>query len=117
MGYRSDGAYALRREVYDAYQTLGEPFPEFLGECYRHETKEWVVWKYESLKMYPSFPHIAEFIRFKDEIEAGNNEIVSALKLQVEPHAYVRIGEEHEDIEMDGDSCFFYIERGYAYDC
>lgn len=127
MGYRSDGAFALRREAYDNAMTLEIKLPEILSEMEGPTIREdWVYWEYSGFKMYDGYADVDELMEFiayfedrttdewPDEIlwarGATFKRIIAGTADEPkeeycspkESFEYIRIGEESGDVEHKG---------------
>lgn len=75
MGYRSNGAFALRREAYDNAMTLEIKLPELLSEMEGPTIREdWVYWEYSGFKMYNDYAVVAELMEFIADFENNDTD-------------------------------------------
>lgn len=121
MGYRSHGAFALRREAYDNARLLDIKLPEILKQmCPPVIREDWVYWEYGGFKMYDGYADVDEllsfFRSFTDYDEDWPDELLWAQGAKYTPYnskeevlyapkdcvEYIRIGEEYGDIEHAG---------------
>lgn len=118
MGYYSDVAIAINKETYNAHRLLktvprvlaGEPFKE-LNEAY--------YWFLTSQKWYDHFDEVREVMAFlnclaEEEIQVSYGKPYldrqgNEVQLQREPYGYLRVGEEHGDVEEHGSAADYDI--------
>ena len=119
MGYRSNGVFALKREVYDRavlLDVLGT-FPSLLKEIEPDIREDVVYWEYRGYKMYQGYPDVDEFTNWMEHFNTDNvDELPWLTGFQV-PHwrtgemedpdleemfQYIRVGEDDGDIEHIG---------------
>jgi hypothetical protein len=116
MGYRSDVKaliYPVSGETnlleYEKLKTLMNTTFRDVFEAWDDEYLKWddehrvLVFEAEGIKWYDSYPDVARFTRFLDEVH----------ELEYE-YEFIRLGEEDDDVESDstGDSQgFLYVTR------
>ena len=128
MGYRSNGVFALKREVYDRavlLDVLGT-FPSLLRELEPDICEDAVYWEYYDYKMYDGYPDVDEFTNWMEYFLENNFEGLPWLigfqvpngrtKELEDPYLdemfdYIRLGESADDIEQLGQLGCLCIER------
>lgn len=102
MGYRSDVYIGISKEV-KAWALINENWPSILNDA--DETSEEynaTFYDYRGWKWYESYPEIAKLSDFFAAIDEQFQTDTS--------YAFVRLGEEYEDIEVSGQPWEFGIE-------
>lgn len=95
MGYRSDGAFALKKKYVTRFWRKCEVMA--LDAEVSEDEEGNLLMTYVAWKMYGSYQEVAAFLRFLDElddIESDGDED--------EAYHYVRLGENDDDIEIRG---------------
>ena len=111
MGYRSDVGFACDPIIRQVIETMAEWDSEFkeLLQCGDDlSCDDFGRWRFESVKWYESFPDV----RIMENIMAMCDS-VDIDGLCYETYGFIRLGEEHADIEIKGDTCAFdlYVNR------
>ena len=112
MGYRSDVGFACDPIIKQVIETVGEwdsEFKELLD--YGEDLSEGHAqgrWRFESVKWYDSFPDVQvveNIMTMCDNVDISG--------LAYDSYGFIRLGEEHDDVETRGDTCAFdlYINR------
>ena len=119
MGYRSNGVFALKREVYDRavlLDVLGT-FPSLLKEIEPDICEDVVYWEYYDYKMYEGYPDVDEFHNWMNYFVANNLDelpwltgfqLLNWRTKEMEDvelwgvFQYIRVGEDDGDIEHIG---------------
>lgn len=116
IGYRSSGAIALHSEVVERAQILGINLPKLMTEYM--ETRpvgDYVLYQFEELKMYDSFPDVREFESFMDDLDTPREDDWF-YGIAEELFDYIRIGEDHNDVEQRGDVGMLWADVTYVVD-
>ena len=106
MGYRSDVCIGISKEV-KAWALINDNWPSLLDEA--DSTDEEVMatfYNYKGWKWYLSFPEVEEIHDFFRALEEQYKDDPKCDW----PYAFVRIGEETDDIETKGNPWDFGIE-------
>ena len=94
MGYRSIGAFALKKKYVTKFWRQCVGLAE--GAEVSEDVEGNLLMTYEGWKMYDSYNEVKEFLKFMDELDEAEAEDDD------EVYIYLRIGENHEDIEWRG---------------
>jgi hypothetical protein len=97
MGYYSDVAFAIDKELYAKHKLIQNDFPKIWEEhpSYLYEkTENFIVFYIESIKWSDFFDTVTEAISFMDLLDSNGYE---------DRYAFVRLGEEFGDKEERGD--------------
>jgi hypothetical protein len=89
MGYRSTVIIAIDKKVFTSAVLIEDTLPQVLKEEPYESNEKGMYWQLESVKWYDSYEDVAEVIRFLDALET-------------EEYAFVRIGENTDDIVLEG---------------
>ena len=110
MGYRSEVALAISKELMPRFLTVFAKCPEAqamvfkdhnkMVEDYDGEGTFFVHWS--GIKWYDSYPEVKAIEKFLAECELDDFE---DLANSYEHYRFVRLGEEHDDVEIMGDLC------------
>ena len=110
MGYRSDVALAISKDLMPRFLTVFAKCPEAQALVFKdHETMDqdydgektfFVYWS--GIKWYTSYPEIQAIEEFLAECEADDFE---ELENSYDHYRFVRLGEENDDIEEMGELC------------
>jgi len=116
MGYRSDGVLTIHKKVWTylkGQDALGvRKLPELLSTgCDIREEDEIVIIEYACLKIYDTYPDVQEFYKLLDYLDELQAEDMGIIKDSEEVYQYIRIGEEFDDVEQQGDRCDFWVSR------
>lgn len=106
MGYRSDIVIGIRPYV-KAWALINDNWPSILNEA--DSTDEEIIasfYNYNGWKWYLSYPEVKEIHNFLSAIDEQYKDDTTSLS----PYAFVRLGEENDDIETKGDPWDFGIE-------
>ena len=114
MGYRSDVGFACDPIIKQMIETLAEwdsEFKELLDygeDLATYNGFDQGRWRWESVKWYDTYPDVQileNIMTMCDNVEMNN--------LAYDSYGFIRLGEEHDDNEMRGDTCSFdlYINR------
>ena len=115
MGYRSNIGFALDKGLYLKYEMLTNGLPKILKEGKRLEANDAFYWFFDDWKWYPSYPDIGQMETFMTRLD-DDTEMNSEIILNKESncgYAFIRLGEETEDIEHRGDTYDYelYVQR------
>ena len=107
MGYRSDGVLAITKEGLAKLLIHDVRMPEILSEMKSSVVGDHHYWTYQGFKMYEQYPDVAELHQWLDFLEET---------VGVEDFAYIRLGEDDDDILSMGDPYEFdiHIERSIS---
>jgi len=110
MGYRSEVALAISKDLMPRFLTVFAKCPEAQALVFKdHETMDqdydgektfFVYWG--SIKWYTSYPEIQAIEEFLADCELDDFE---DLENSYEHYRFVRLGEENDDIEEMGELC------------
>ena len=111
MGYRSDVGFACDPIIKQVVETVGEwdkEFKELLDYGDDLSRDDYGRWRFESVKWYDSFPDVQvveNIMTMCDSVDISG--------LAYDSYGFIRLGEEHDDVETRGDTCAFdlYINR------
>ena len=104
MGYRSHVMLELKKEQNDIFQALYmSKFPddaEWLFSCIENYDDQATLYNFDYIKWYEGYPEVAFVEHFLNTID-------------FEQYHFVRVGEEPDDTEEDGESDYYnlYIRR------
>jgi len=101
MGYRSDVVIAIEKEVYDAEILLGLGRDNWFHNAARLDKNDVYYWVFECTKWSDSYPECAYVTRLIDSIGCVDENI--------NRYAFVRVGEDGDDIEEEGSPAAFDI--------
>jgi hypothetical protein len=104
MGYRSQVSYIIAFKDNEQRETFKElvkhkddehMISALVDDCFSHPTQPWIYFQVDHWKWYDSYP----------EVQAHNNLMEFAMEVFPKDAAYrfVRVGEEHDDIEIRDD--------------
>jgi len=110
MGYRSEVALAVSKELMPRFLTVFARCPEAqamvfkdhdrMDENYDGEGTFFVHW--DHIKWYDTFPEVKAIQEFLDECECDD---FDDIENTYDHYRFVRLGENPEDVEMMGDLC------------
>ena len=101
MGYRSDVCIAINSEV-KAYALIANNWPSLLDDADRtDETTCASYYWMDGWKWYESYKEVNAVMKFLDEVDDQFDD---------PPYAFVRLGEEYQDIEIRGEPWNFGVE-------
>jgi len=104
MGYRSEVALAVSKDVMAQFLTTMARSPKARSLCFEYSdeiVKDYdeegaLLFKWDSIKWYSGYEDIDALVDFMDWCDAEEDEDMS------EGYKFVRVGEESEDIESRG---------------
>ena len=112
MGYRSEVVLAVNSDAYAVLTTVlargGEffnLFKEATTEPNDHQ-EDSIVYSWESIKWYPSYPDVAAVETFMSRLEEEGME---------ESFRFVRVGEDNDDTEQRGNGFPIYIKSSIEF--
>jgi hypothetical protein len=103
MGYRSDVVIALNKEVYAQHLLLLGEFPTLLRDNSPVITETAAYWRLSEIKWYTDYPYIRDVMRLLGSLDT-------------EQYAFMRIGEDDQDIEHQGEPGDFNIYLSQSID-
>ena len=102
MGYRSDVVIGISKEV-KAWALINDNWPSILNDADETaEESDASFYNYQGWKWYDSYPEVRNLSDFFAAVEEQFEKEIS--------YAFVRLGEEYEDIEVIGQPWDFGIE-------
>ena len=98
MGMRSDICIAMSKEAFIKYEMLAGELPEILKIHHKSETNDNYYWGFHSVKWHSfSNPRVQDLMNFIETVTHDNEKEM----------AFIRIGEEFDDVESYGDTEWF----------
>lgn len=104
MDYRSNGIFAVDKQLYKTLVVLGQDASDFLNNCCVEQSKDAYYFSYCDWKMYNHFPNVRQFY---DMLNLLENTPEYGAKF-----AYVEAGEDEEDFTLRGACNTYHLEAG-----
>ena len=98
MGYYSDVAFAIDKELYAEHKLIQNNFPKIWEEhpSYLHEkTENYILFYIEGIKWYDYFATVNEAMSFMDSLDCDGHD---------DCYGFIRLGEEFGDKEERGNN-------------
>ena len=98
MGYCSQVAFAIDKELYAEHKLIHNDFPEIWEshpQYIQEQTGDYIIFYIDSIKWYDHFPEISKAILFMNHLDD---------KALHERYGYMRLGEEFGDLDDRGDT-------------
>jgi hypothetical protein len=112
MGYRSDVVFAVDKKTYVA-EFLAGNLPDTLSADWieQYTTDDAMYWRAYQVKWYDGHPEegsIIDWLENLEEIPVKNDK--GKISYHRSSFGFIRIGDEHDDVEMKGDPYDYGIE-------
>jgi len=111
VGYRSEVAFACDPIIKDVVETVAEwdkELKELIDYADDLSSDESGRWMFSDVKWYEGYPDVQIIENIMVMCDNAD-----ATGLAYDSYGFIRLGEEHDDVEMKGDTCAFdlYVNR------
>ncbi len=108
MAYRSDVVLVVDRRIEGMLMHLFTSCPGAHTLCHedcdeKREREDGIMFRWNSIKWYDAYPHIAAIEAFMEKLDEGTEIEVNGQRMQLdELYRFVRVGEDNTDIDSRG---------------
>ena len=102
MGYRSEVAIAIKKEVKAWALIANTPLPKLLSEAHTFSGPTAEYYYFDRTKWYIDSPEVNEVMNFLQTLDGEFPEITESDQRDCSTYGFIRVGEELEDVETHG---------------